>query len=414
MGFWDMFRKEAPIDEPIYLGMIGTRQPYSIIKNEADNSAEVNLYGEVVKERPRDFWTDEPLDEMFIVEKEFIEDIDRLNNFDKVTFRINSVGGNADSGKAIFTKIREMDAETTTIVDGLAASAASIIFMAGDNRQMSVGSQLMIHGASTIVIDYINANKAKDILNMLKKYDDTLTEIYVDRTGNSKESVATMIKNTTWMTASEAVEKGFADDIVNASEPVAAKVIGADDMIVVNGNPLRLSPEMMPAMKYGKTVSLDKIFCDKGSLNINNNNLKKEVEIMNLEQLKTQYPDLVDAIVKETTEAVLIEKEKTVEDAVKAERERIKGIEEIQNRIADKELINKAKFDTTMDAKELAFEAMKAEADVGAQALNAMDSDSKASGVGEVMADPIAGTESESKMQDVAEGAALITAALNN
>lgn len=403
-----LFKREEPFNE------VKERQPFTVVKNELDNTAEVNLYGEVVNNRPKDFWTDEVDDSMYIVLREFLDELNGLANFDKVTFRINSVGGDADAGKAIYNRIREMDAETTTIVDGLAASAASIIFMAGDNRQVNVGSQIMVHGASTLLIGYYNAADVKGALDMLKGYDNSLAEIYADRTGSTKEAMARMIQNTTWLSASDAVEKGFADEIVNSAEPVAAKVSGAEDLIIVNGNPLRLPPDMMPALRYRQTVPIDKVFRGKGSLNIDTNNIqRKETKIMNIEELKAQYPDLVDAIAKEASEAARAESEKVVADAIQAERDRIKGIEEIQNRISDKALVQKAKFDTAMDAKELAFEAMKAEADINAKALDALDTDAKDSGVNDVTPDPVQGSEDETRKQDVADGAALIAAAFN-
>lgn len=411
MGFFNFVKAELPARKPVQ-----SRQPYTIVKNEADNTAEVNLYGEVVSNRPKNFWTDEPLEDMFIVEKEFLSDLDDLKFFDKVTFRINSVGGDADAGKAIFTRIREMNAETTTIVDGLAASAASVIFMAGDKRQMSVGSQLMIHGASTLLLGYYNANDTKDVLNMLKNYDTSLVEIYADRTDNSEESIAKWLKNTTWMTASEAVEKGFADEVINATEPTVARVAGAENVIVVNGNPMNLREEDRPMLNYNKNVvPLEKVFRDKGSLNIDNEtSSRKEDIIMNLDEMKAQYPEFVDAIQAEALEAARSENEKAVNDAVMAERNRIKEIEDIQNRISDKDLVNKAKYEEVMDAKELAFEAMQAEEEVNNKALEAIDEDVAESGVEDVDADPVQGSEAEQKTQDVADGAALIANALNN
>lgn len=407
MGFFNFVKTELP-RKPVQ-----SRQPYTIVKNEADNTAEVNLYGEVVSNRPKDFWTDEPLEDMYIVEKEFLSDLDDLKFFDKVTFRINSVGGDADAGKAIFTRIREMDAEITTIVDGLAASAASVIFMAGDKRQMSVGSQLMIHGASTLLFGYYNANETKDVLNMLKNYDTSLVEIYADRTDNSEESIAKWLKNTTWMTASEAVEKGFADEVVNTSAPVAAKVSGHDNMIIVNGNPMIMPDDMMPQMPYArKSVPLDKIFHSAGLLNIDNIKTKED-NTMTLEQLKEQYPELVDAIRSEALETAQAEREQAVQDAAEAERKRIKEIESIQNRIANKELVNKAKYDEPMDAKELALEAMQAEADINTQMLQNIDADVKESGTSKIVADPVKGAESEAIEDEIKEGAAVISAAFN-
>lgn len=413
MGFFDMFKPPmASVKAPT------SHEPYTVVLNEAENTAEVNLYGQVVKNRPRDFWTGEEIDDSFIVQREFLEDLNRLDTYDKVTFRINSVGGDADAGKAIYTRIREMSAETTTIVDGLAASAASIIFMAGDHRKMSVGTQLMIHGASQIVIDYLNAEAAKKILNALKGYDSSIADIYADRTGQTLDSITRMMTNETWLSTKDAVEKGFADEVINTTEPSVSKVSGVDDMIVVNGNPLRVPEGNRPALNYNKNiVSINKVFRDAGSLNIEDNvsSGKEDNHMTTLDEMKTQYPEFCDAIKSEALEAARVENEKAVEDAVMAERQRIKDIEDIQNRISDKELVNKAKYgEEVMDAKELAFEAMQSEADIEANALNDLDADAKDSGAADVVADPVQGTDAEQKTQDVAVGAAMITKALNN
>lgn len=392
---------------------VQSRQPYTVVKNEFDNTAEVNLYGEVVSNRPKDFWTDEVDDSMFIVLKEFLEELDGLNTYDKVTFRINSVGGDADAGKTIFNRIREMQSETVTIVDGLAASAASIIFMAGDKRQVNVGSQIMIHGASTLLIGYYNASDVKGALDMLRSYDNSLVDIYADRTGSSKESISRMLNNTTWLSASDAVDKGFADEIVNATEPTVARVTGADNMIVVNGNPLLLREKDRPSLNYNKNmVPFNKIFRDKGSLNIENQSSRKEDKIMTFDEMKTQYPEFVDAIKNEALEAARSENEQAVKDATEKERTRIKEIEKIQDRISDKELVDKAKYDEIMDAKELAFEAMQKETDINAQALDSIDEDVNESGTTDVVSDPVAGSEAEAKTQDRAEAVSLIANAL--
>ena len=134
---------------------------------------------------------------------------------------------------------------------------------------------------------------------------------------------------------------------------------------------------------------------------------------MTLEALKAQYPDLVEAIAKEAVEAAQSERDEAVTAAVQAARERIRGIEEIQNRISDKDLVNRAKYEAVMDAKDLAFEAMKAEADITSKALEAIDHDAGESGVTDVIADPVQGSEAETKKQEIADGAALITAALD-
>lgn len=135
---------------------------------------------------------------------------------------------------------------------------------------------------------------------------------------------------------------------------------------------------------------------------------------MTLDEMKAQYPEFVDAIKAEALEAARSENEKAVNDAVMAERNRIKEIEAIQNHISDKELVNKAKYDDVMDAKQLAFEAMQSEKSIEENALNDLDSDVQDSGAANVVADPVQGSEAEQNIQDSKDAAALLSAALNN
>ena len=127
-------------------------KPYVINKAEDGKSAKVNLYGEIVESVPTDWWTGEKLEGLFIELESFLKDIEALSGMDDVSFYINSVGGDVHAGISIFNKIRSLAAHTTTIVDGLAASAASIVAQAGDERKVSIGSQTMIHCASAGLI----------------------------------------------------------------------------------------------------------------------------------------------------------------------------------------------------------------------------------------------------------------------
>ena len=120
---------------PKFMNLLPSLKPYVIDKAEDGKTAKVNLYGEIVDEVPTDWWTGEKVAGLFIELKSFLNDVEDLSDMDEVFFYINSVGGSVDAGVSIFNKIRAMKAETTTIVDGLAASAASIVAQAGDHRQ---------------------------------------------------------------------------------------------------------------------------------------------------------------------------------------------------------------------------------------------------------------------------------------
>ena len=150
-----------------------------------------------------------------------------LRNAEDVTeieCRINSMGGNAFDGIAIMNALKDHPAEVTVKVDGLAASAASIIAMAGDTIEMGEGSFLMVHRASGFV--YGQADDMLKTAEILKKADGEIIDVYARRTGKPVETVRAWVDAETWFTGQEAVEAGLADKVV--SDPGAtAKAVKA-------------------------------------------------------------------------------------------------------------------------------------------------------------------------------------------
>ncbi|TFD47576.1 peptidase [Cryobacterium sp. Hh11] len=139
---------------------------------------------------------------------------------DNLAVYINSPGGAAWDGIAIMNAIRRHRAFVTVHIDGLAASAASIIAMAGDKIVMNRGSQLMIHDASGGV--YGNATDMEETASILQKLSDSLADVYAGRTGTDRATWRDAMKAETWYTAEEAVAVGLADEWVDtpASQPV--------------------------------------------------------------------------------------------------------------------------------------------------------------------------------------------------
>ncbi|MED4492823.1 head maturation protease, ClpP-related [Heyndrickxia coagulans] len=129
---------------------------------------------------------------------------------------INSYGGDAFDGIAIFNQLRDHQAKVITHVDGVAASAASIIAMAGDEIIMNLGSMLMIHEASTGV--WGNKTDMQKALNSLEGLDKSLANIYMTRFKGEQSEVETLMKNETWFAADEAVDIGLADRVNNEGE----------------------------------------------------------------------------------------------------------------------------------------------------------------------------------------------------
>ena len=128
-----------------------------------------------------------------------------------ITIKLNSPGGDAFDGIAIYNQLKNHDAKVIVEVDGLAASAASIIAMAADELIMNTGSMMMIHEASTF--SFGTKADIQKTLNALEGIDKSIADIYMTRYTGSLESLNEMVEGETWLTASEAVEHGLADKV---------------------------------------------------------------------------------------------------------------------------------------------------------------------------------------------------------
>lgn len=131
---------------------------------------------------------------------------------DEITIRLNSPGGDVFDGIAIYNQLKNHDAKVKIYVDGLAASAASIIAMAADELIMNTGSMMMIHEASTYT--WGTKTDIRKTLNALEGIDKSIADIYMTRYQGERTEIETMIQNETWFTSSEAVEIGLADNIL--------------------------------------------------------------------------------------------------------------------------------------------------------------------------------------------------------
>lgn len=135
-----------------------------------------------------------------------------------IKVRINSPGGSAFDGVAIMNALTGHSARVVVEVDGLAASAASVIAMAGDEVIMRPGSEVMIHEAHVLAMG--EAEDLRKTANMLDKTNDSLARVYADRAGGDAETWRAAMAAETWFTADEAVEAGLADRVDRRARPV--------------------------------------------------------------------------------------------------------------------------------------------------------------------------------------------------
>ncbi len=400
---------------PKIMNMRQNLKPYVIDKAEDEKTAKVNLYGEIVDDIPIDWWTGEKISGLFIELKSFLKDVEDLSNMDEVFFYINSVGGSVDAGISIFNKIRAMKAKTTTVVDGLAASAASIVAQAGDVRQVSLGSQTMVHCASAGLCGYYNVADIGEVSKMLESEDKRIAEILADRTGRTDKEILKMMKATSWMTADEAVSEGFADEVIGKTEPVVNRITNTATY-VVNGIPHNLMNMQLPTFKAIEEIAPKQISNGPEPDDIENPSTSQKEEIMDIKELRAKYPDLVNQIETEAKTAAQTENseavKKAVDEAVKAERTRMKDIDEIAQQVGA-ELVNEAKYgENPMDAKDLAFKAMKDAQAKGAAFLQNRADEQESAGVNDLAPDPAKNETENVTDKDIEEGAAMLNAAI--
>ncbi|MCJ8138425.1 head maturation protease, ClpP-related [Falsirhodobacter halotolerans] len=129
---------------------------------------------------------------------------------------VNSPGGDFFEGLAIYNALREHKAKVTVNILGVAASAASVIAMAGDEIRIARAGFLMIH--NTWVVAAGDRNAFIEVADWLAPFDDVSADIYAARTGIAKDKIAAMLDRETWISGSAAVEQGFADGLLSADE----------------------------------------------------------------------------------------------------------------------------------------------------------------------------------------------------
>lgn len=128
---------------------------------------------------------------------------------DDVEVIINSGGGDVFSGSEIYTALKEHQGNVNVKVVGVAASAASVIAMAGSKIEMSPTAQMMIHNASSIAVG--DNREMQTAYNMLTSANKAVANAYIAKTGKSEQEITDLMNEETWFSADTAVEQGFAD-----------------------------------------------------------------------------------------------------------------------------------------------------------------------------------------------------------
>lgn len=170
-----------------------------------------------------------------------------------ITVWICSPGGNVFAAAEIYTMLREYPGTVTVKIDSIAASAASVVAMAGDRVLMSPTGMLMIHDPSTIAMgNSEDMRKAIDVLNEVKE---SIINAYMAKTGLSHARIANLMSNETWMNAKKAVEFGFADGILFEDDDSDDDPDEEEDTDEDNDEkPLRMEAQLYSTRRMGQAI----------------------------------------------------------------------------------------------------------------------------------------------------------------
>lgn len=205
---------------------------YNFIRNEADGNAELHIDGEIVADED---WRG-PSGQ--VVARRFRQ---QLAGCRDVTVYINSPGGDVFAGAEMYTALREHKGKVTVKVTGIAASAASMVAMAGDEVLMSPVAHMMIHDPWTYAAG--NACEFEHQADVLREIGEGLIAAYTAKTGKSRDEIAAMLEAETYMNAQRCVDEGFADGILY-------------EQTAPSGEGPALQSHMMQGKRYGPRAVL--------------------------------------------------------------------------------------------------------------------------------------------------------------
>ena len=372
---------------------VNIRRSFYAMATVDNDTAEITMYGTIVEQVPRSWWTEEPIPGNYIVMDEFLADLEQIKTCKNINIRMNSCGGDAGVSITIHNRLRELARDgvnLTCTVDGMAMSGGSLIMCACDTVKVNPSSIIMIHKCWSEIWGGYNADELRQAAEQADAHDKAQVAIYARKTKMSDTKILHMMGETTYMTGREAVEKGFADEVLDDAEPLNFAASADGKTIFMSGKPIHLAPGMFAPDNIPTVSAAEPKPAGTNTSNPVQSGTTTGGISMNLEELRKQYPDLVAQIESAARAAGNTD---AVNAAVSAERNRLREIDAIAAQVPE-DLLAEARYgETACSAQELAYRAMTASAKNGAGFLAAMNKDGNASGAASVPAAPAPATE---------------------
>ncbi len=345
-------------------------------RNEAEaETAELLLYGDIANET---WYGDEA------TPKQFAEDLDKCGG-KPLNVRINSPGGDVFAAHAIYNQLKDYAGDVSITIDGMCASAATIVACAGGHVTMPSNAVYMIHNPACFVMDYMTADDAQGVAKQLDTVKNTIIAVYHDRVNGAltDKKIAKLMDAETWMSAQEALDNGFIDEVAGGDT--------VENML--DGSTLIVNSVSVSLKKYKNTAHLRDILNKKGAQNVENDVLSKIKNLLGIKETPQQ----------------------SVEDkAVQQERERVAALDALRNgkKSVDAIVETAKKNGQTAEQVQAYVEAMPDEDDTSKKALDAIRElimDETQSGADEVKPAPQLGAKAtqaaktKSEIDEIAE-----------
>jgi len=265
-------------------------------------------------------------------------------------------------------------------------SGGSLIMCACDTVRVNPSSLIMIHKCWSYIWGGYNADELRQLAEQNDAWDKMQVAIYKRKTGLSDTVLSHMMSDTTYMTGKEAVEKGFADEVLEDAEPLNIAASADGRSLFVRGRTMH----MVPGVFAPDTIPTATPEASAAPVEANKNQPEvtggeKGGNSMTKDEFRVQYPDLYKEVQEDARAAGNTE---AANDAIKAERERLQGIDAIAG-LFDDALVQEAKYgETACDAAGLALRAAQNAAKQGSKFLANLDGDAGDGGTGDVGAAP--------------------------
>ncbi len=351
------------------------------------------MFGTISSEE--DWWNED-----CVTYRNFINELNALGVKDTINVSIQSGGGDVFAANAIKTALEMNSAKIVGTVIGLCASAATIVLTACDTRRIANNGLLMAHNPKVTLYGAYESKELSKLAEVTDKVKQSIINAYMQILNKTEEEVVQLMDDETWYVGQEAVDAGFCTELIAGAESFQNNALGDHKNFMVNGKHYNFTnyvEAVVPDNIRKRVLNLSRTpqkeegtFFNtknqKGNKNMGENN-QTAAPITDAAQLRIAYPEFCNSI---------------AEEAVKAERERMKAIDAVSKGIPE-DVLAKAKYEEPMSAQDLAYAQLMANNKVGNQTLTNVVDDLQNSGAGEVAAVPNVGNDTTGQKKEEKE-----------